>query len=76
MYRDNKSLLYNTKLPVSKFNKKGNSIAYHAVTEGVVTGDWLTRYEPTDKYLSDLLTNTSPGGKRRTRLVRGVTYYI
>ena len=76
MYGDNKSVLYNTKLPESTLKKKRNDIAYHAVTEGVTTGEWITGYEPTDTNVSDLLTNPVPGGKRRTRLVRGVMYYI
>ena len=69
-YGDNKSLLYNTTLPESTLKKKINSIAYHAVREGVVTVEWLTGYEPTDKNVSDLLTKPVPGGERRNRLVR------
>ena len=38
LYRDNKSVLYNTKLPESTLKKKINYIAYHAVREGVATG--------------------------------------
>ena len=76
VYRDNKSVLYNTKLPESTSKKKRNSIAYHSVIEGVATGEWITGYEPTDKNVSDLLTKQFPGGERRTRLARGVMYYI
>ena len=49
MYGDNKLVLYNNTLPESNLKKKSNSIAYHAVREGVATGEWLTGYEPTDK---------------------------
>ena len=73
---DNILVLYYTTLPESTLKKKTNSIAYHAVREGVATGEWLTGYEPTDTDVSDLLTNTVPGGKRRTRLIWGVMYYM
>ena len=76
VYGDNKSVFYNTTLPESSLKKKINSIAYHAVREGVATGEWLTGYEPTDTNVSDLLTKPVPGGERRTCLVRGVMYYI
>ena len=76
VYGYNKLVLYNTILPESTLKKKINSISYHAVREGVATGEWLTGYEPTDTHVSDLLKNPVPGGKRRTRLVRGVVYYI
>ena len=76
LYGDNKAVLYNTTLPESTLKKKINSFVYHAVREGVVTGEWLTGYEPTDKYVSDLLTNSVPVGDSRTCLVRGVMYYI
>ena len=76
VYGDNKSVLYNTKLPESILKNKSNAISYHAVREEFATGDWLTGYEPTDTNVSDLLTNPVPGGKRRTRLVWGVMYYI
>ena len=62
VYGDNKLVLYNTTLYESTLKKKSNSIAYHAVREGVTTGEWLTVYEPTDKNVSDLLTNPVPGG--------------
>ena len=76
VYGDNKSVLYNTTLPESTLKNKSNSIAYHDVREGVATGEWLTGYEPTDANLSYLLKNPVPGGERRTRLFRGVMYYI
>ena len=76
VYEDKMLVLYNTILPESTLKKKSNYIAYHAVREGVATGLWLTGYEPTDKNVSDLLTNPFPGGERRNRLVRGVMYYI
>jgi len=76
VYGDNQSVLYNTTLPESTLKKKSNSIAYHAVREGVATNEWLTGYEPTDSNVSDLLTKPVPAGERRTRLVRGVMYFI
>ena len=76
VYGDNKLVLYNTTLPESTLKKKCNSVAYHAVREGVSTGEWLTGYEPTDTNVSELLTNPVPGGDMMTRLVRGVMYYI
>ena len=76
MYGDNKLVLYNTTLPRSTLNRKSRSIAYHDVKEGVATGDWLTRYKPTDNNVSDFLTKPIPDGNSRTRLVRGVMYYI
>ena len=63
-------------LPESTLKNNMNSIASHAVREGVATGEWLTGYEPKDKNVPDLLTKTIPGGERRTRLVHGVMYYI
>ena len=48
VYGDNKSVLYNTTLPKSTLKNKIKSIAYHAVREGVATGEWFTRYAPTD----------------------------
>ena len=56
--------------------KKSNYIAYYAAREGVVTGEWITGYESTDTNVLDLLTKPVPGGKRRTRLVWEVRYYI
>ena len=38
VYGDNKLVLYNTTVPKSISKKKNNSIAYHAVREGVATG--------------------------------------
>ena len=76
VYGDNQSVLYNTTLPESTLKKKCNSIAYHSVREGVATGELLTGWEPTDTNVSDLLTKHVPAGKRRTRLVRGVMYFI
>ena len=76
VYGDNKLVLYDTKLPESTLKNKRNYIAYYAVREGVATGDWLTVSEPTDTNVSDLLTKPVPGGKRRTRLVWRVIYYI
>ena len=38
VYGDNKLVSYNTTLPESTLKKKTNSIAYHAVREGVATG--------------------------------------
>ena len=53
VYGDNKLVFYNTTLPESTLKKKSNSISYHAVREGVATGEWLTGYEPTDTNVSD-----------------------
>ena len=39
---DNKSVLSNTSIPSSVLSKKSNSIAYHAVREGVAKGEWIT----------------------------------
>ena len=76
VYGANKYVLYNTTLPESKLKKKSDYIAYHAVREGVVTREWLNRYEPTNTNVSYLLTKPVPAGARRTRLERGVIYYI
>ena len=72
VYEDNTSVLYNTTSTESDLKENSNSIAYHAVREGVATVEWLNGYEPTDKNFSDLLTNSVPGGDRSTSLVRGV----
>ena len=76
VYGDDKSVFYNTTLPEPTLKNKINSISYHSVREEVVTGEWLTGYEPTDTNVLDLLTKPVPGGKTRTRLVLGVMYYI
>ena len=76
VYGDNKLVLHNTTLPESNLNKKSNSIAYHAVREGVAIGEWISGYEPTYTNVSEFLTKPVPDGERRTRLVRGVMYYI
>ena len=76
MYRDKRLVLYSTTLPESTLKKKSNSIAYHAVREGVANGERLTGYEPKNTNVSDLLTKPVLGGKRRTRLVRLVMYVI
>ena len=39
VYGDDNSILYNTKLPESTLKNKSNSIAYHAVREGVANGE-------------------------------------
>ena len=76
VYADKKSVLYNTTSTESTLKNKSNSIDYHAVREGVATGEWLTGYEPTDKNVLELLTNLAPGVNRRTRLIMRVMYYI
>ena len=68
--------MYNTTVPEPTLKKKSNSIAYHAVREGVATIEWITEYEPTYTNVSDMLTNTVPGGNRRTRIVWGVMDYL
>ena len=68
VYGYNKSVLYNTTLPESTLKKKSNSIAYHAVREGVATGEWITGYGTMDTNVSDLFTKPIPGGERRTSL--------
>ena len=68
--------MYNTALPESTLKKKSISIDYHAVRERVATGELLIGYEPMDTNVSDLLTKTVPGGKRRACIVRGVICYI
>ena len=62
LYGDNNSLLYSTTLPESNLKRKINFIAYHAVREGVATGEWLTGYEQTNTNVSYLLTKPVPGG--------------
>ena len=76
VHGDNKLVLYNTTLPESILNNKRNFIAYHAVREGVATGECITGYEPTDINVSDLLTKPVPGGDKSTRLVWGVIFNI
>ena len=68
MYVDNKSVFYNNTLTESNLKKKSNSIAYHAVREGVATGEWITGYGTTDTNLLVLLTKPVPVGKRSTVL--------
>ena len=70
VYEDNKSILYNTTLPKSTLKKKIKYIAYHVVREGILTGDWLTGYEPMDTNVPDLLTKPVPGGKSKTWIFR------
>ena len=43
-FGDNKSVLYNTTLTKSTLENKINSIAYHAVREGVATGERIAVY--------------------------------
>ena len=78
VYGDNKSVLYNTTLPESILKNKRNFIAYHAVREGVATGEWITGYEPTDTNISDLFKKPIPGGESRIRIFSGsyVLYLI
>ena len=45
VFGDNKLVLYNTTLPESTLKNKSNSIDYHAVREGVATGEWITGCE-------------------------------
>ena len=67
VYGDNTSVLYNTTSTESTLKNKSNSIDYHAVREGVATGEWLTGYEPTDTNVSYLLTKPVPDVESRTR---------
>ena len=61
---DNKSMLCNTMIPSSVLSKKSNSIASHAVREGVAKREWLTGYIKTDANPFNILTKSLPAGTK------------
>ena len=52
-------------IPSSVLSKKSNSIAYHAVREGVAKREWVTGYIKTDVGPSNILTKSFPAGSKR-----------
>jgi len=70
IYGDNKSQVTNSSRPESTLRKKCNSICYHAIRESVAMGESLITHIKTDDNLSDFLTKTTSGAKRR-KLVSG-----
>ena len=75
IYGDNKSQVTNSFQPESTLKKKCNSICYHVIRELVVMGESLIAHIKTDDNLSDFLTKTTSGAKRR-KLVSGVVHDI
>jgi hypothetical protein len=73
IYGDNKSQVTNSSWPESTLKKKCNSICYHAIQESVAMGESLITHIKTDDNLSDFLTKTTSGAKRR-KLVSGVVH--
>ena len=73
---DNKSVLSNTTVPSSVLSKKSNSIAYHAVREGVARGEWVTGYIKTDVNPSNILTKSLQAGAKRDAEVALCLYDI
>jgi hypothetical protein len=73
IYGDNKSQVTNSSRPESTLKKKCNSICYHAIRESVAMGESLITHIKTDDNLSDFLTKTTSGAKRR-KLVSGVVH--
>jgi hypothetical protein len=53
---DNKSVVDNTTIPESTFNKKHNSIAYHKCRESVATSTMRVTHEPGSENIADGLT--------------------
>ncbi len=75
IYGDNKSQVTNSSRPESTLEKKCNSICYHAIRESVAKGKSLITHIKTDDNLSDFLTKTTSGAKRR-KLVSEVVHDI
>ena len=75
VYGDNMSVINNASRPESTLKKKSNSICYHAVREGVATGEIIMGHIRTHFNFVDLLTKTLSGIARR-RLVHGILYGI
>ena len=73
---DNKSVLNNTSIPSSVLAKKSNSIAYHAVREGVAKGEWVTGYIRSESNPSNILTKSLPAGAKRDAEVSLCLYDI
>jgi hypothetical protein len=73
IYGDNKSQVTNSSRPESTLKKKCNSICYHAIRESVAMGESLITHIKTDNNLSNFLTKTTSGAKRR-KLVSGVVH--
>jgi hypothetical protein len=75
IYGDNKSQVTNSSRPESTLKKKRNSICYHEIHESVAMGETLLMHIRTRENLSDFLTKTTSGTKRR-KLVSGVVHDI
>ncbi len=75
VYGDNKSQVINSSRPELTLKKKCNSICYHAIHESVAMGETLLTHIRTGENLSDFLTKTTSGARRR-KLVSGVVHDI
>jgi hypothetical protein len=64
VFRNNKSVLYNTTSLGSMLKKKSNAIAYHFVQEGVARDEWRRTYVNTYENVADLLTKPISGPKQ------------
>ena len=73
VYGDNKSQVTNSTRPESTLQKKCNSICYHAIRESVAMGETLITHIGTHDNLSDPLTKSTSGIKRR-RLFGSILY--
>jgi hypothetical protein len=72
IYRDNKSQVTNSSRPKLTLKKMCNSICYHAIRESVAMGESLITQIKTNDNLSDFLTKTTSGAKRRKLVSRVV----
>jgi hypothetical protein len=69
----NMSVVRNTSVPESMFEKEIKRIAYHFVQEGVAAGIVRTVYEPTGSNKADILTKLLPGPATR-QIIRTILY--
>ena len=67
------SVIHNMQHLESTLKKKNNSICYHALRETVAMGECLTTHIPTKDNLSDMITKSLYGRKKRG-LVKGLMY--
>ena len=76
IHGDNQSVLANTTIPESTIKKKGQSIAYHFVREGVARDEWRTSYVNTNENEADLLTKLLPSGEKRRRFIGRMLHHV
>ena len=72
VFCDNMSVVKNSSIPKSVFNKRHNYICYHRVREAQAAGILRAGLIPGELYLADLFTKTTMPGNTRHNLIDSI----